>query len=548
MRGARLWTWAAVVCLWTCAGLPGQQPATGSATGANATPPAVGNSSGTVVPRLVQFSGVVTDATAKPATGTVAVTFSLYELQEGGTPLWSETQSLVLGAQGQYTAFLGAASPGGLPLDLFATGTARWLGVQPELPSVGEQPRILLVGVPYALKAADADTLGGKPASAFVLSEAQSAASGTTSTGAAGTVVAAPINAAASATPGGNSTNISPATSCSSITADGTATANFLAKFTAPCVIHQSAIFEKAGSVGIGNTSPAGKLDVSGNTFIRGTLQLPPTSAATATQGFDSQPLDSLASAFNSGTKAAVSQHFRWQVEPVGNNTASPSGKFNLLFASGNGTPVETGVSLSATGNLRGKQLVSSVATGTAPLVVSSTTQVANLNASQLGGLAASAFAKVGSANSFIGNQSVTGNISGTGSISGASLSGNGAAVTGVNAALLNGLPAADFALVTSSNTFRPVLQRQRQTDDRGRSGLRLGLCRHRLRRAVFLQQLRDDRRRREPFPQPCHGRDILHSREQRHRTEHRARGRSSNYLDPGIRAGSDGHFLRPGW
>ena len=32
-----------------------------------------------------------------------------------------------------------------------------------------EQPRVLLVAVPYALKAADADTIEGKPASAFVL-------------------------------------------------------------------------------------------------------------------------------------------------------------------------------------------------------------------------------------------------------------------------------------------------------------------------------------------------------------------------------------------
>ena len=123
--------------------------------------------------------------------------------------------------------------------------------------------------------------------------------------------------------------------SCSGITADGTATANFLAKFTAACVIHQSAVFENSGNVGIGNTSPAGKLDVSGNSFIRGTLQLPATGTATGTVGFDSQPLDSLASAHNSSTKAAVSQHFRWQAEPVGNNTSSPLGKFNLLFASG---------------------------------------------------------------------------------------------------------------------------------------------------------------------------------------------------------------------
>ena len=74
---------------------------------------------------------------------------------------------------------------------------------------------------------------------------------------------------------------------------------------------------------------------MSGNTFIRGKLQLPATGTATGSTGFDSQPLDSLASAFDSSTHAAVSQHFRWQAEPVGNNTSSPLGKFNLLFASG---------------------------------------------------------------------------------------------------------------------------------------------------------------------------------------------------------------------
>ena len=414
--------------------------------------------SATTVPRLVTFNGVIKEARGTLETGGVNLSFSLYTFQEGGSPLWTETQMVQLDDQGHYTVLLGATAPEGLPLDLFTSGRAQWLGVQPQLPGVGELPRVLLVGMPYALKAADADTLGGKPASAYITSEPTSAPG---STAAALGVAAAGLQTlnraapAASASPQASGT--SPlTTSCGTITADGTATANFLAKFTGACVIHQSAVFESTGNVGIGNTSPAGKLDVSGNTFIRGTLQLPATGTATGTTGYPSRPLDSLASAFNSSTKAAVSQHFRWQAEPVGNNTSSPSGKFNLLFASGSGTPAETGVSLSATGNLTGKRLVSTVPTGTAPLVVSSTTQVANLNASQLGGLAASAFAKVGSANSFIGNQSVTGNISGTGSISGASLSGNGAAVTGVNAALLNGLPAADFALVTSSNTFPP--------------------------------------------------------------------------------------------
>lgn len=55
---------------------------------------------------------------------------------------------------------------------------ARWLGVQVE--GRPEESRILLVAVPYALKAADADTLGGKPASAFVLSTQEKTAPAST--------------------------------------------------------------------------------------------------------------------------------------------------------------------------------------------------------------------------------------------------------------------------------------------------------------------------------------------------------------------------------
>ena len=53
-------------------------------------------------------------------------------------------------------------------MELFASGESRWLGVQANVPGEREQPRVLLVSVPYALKAADAETLGGLPAAAFV--------------------------------------------------------------------------------------------------------------------------------------------------------------------------------------------------------------------------------------------------------------------------------------------------------------------------------------------------------------------------------------------
>src|SRR5215471_6647108 len=94
-------------------------------------PPAA---SPTVVPRLVNFSGVVKDSKGNPVTGPLNLTFSLYTFQDGGGPLWVETQNVQLDNQGHYTVLLGATQPEGLPLDLFTSGQAQWLGVQPELP------------------------------------------------------------------------------------------------------------------------------------------------------------------------------------------------------------------------------------------------------------------------------------------------------------------------------------------------------------------------------------------------------------------------------
>jgi hypothetical protein len=123
-----------------------------------------------VVPHLVRFNGVLKDHTGKPASGVVGLTCALYELPEGGSPLWTESESVRLNEQGRYTVLLGATLPEGLPLDLFTTGKALWLGVQAQLPGEGEQPRVPLVAAPYALKAVDADTLGGKSVGDFVLS------------------------------------------------------------------------------------------------------------------------------------------------------------------------------------------------------------------------------------------------------------------------------------------------------------------------------------------------------------------------------------------
>jgi hypothetical protein len=93
---------------------------------------AIPNSSliSTQVPRLIKFSGVAQDETHKPMRGVVGITFSLYKDQQGGSPLWVETQNVQADTAGRYTAMLGSASAEGMPLELFSSGEAQWLGVQ----------------------------------------------------------------------------------------------------------------------------------------------------------------------------------------------------------------------------------------------------------------------------------------------------------------------------------------------------------------------------------------------------------------------------------
>jgi hypothetical protein len=139
---------------------------------------------GSGIPHLVKFNGVVNGIPTN-GSGVVPVKFTIYTDSTGGTPLWQEVQNAQVDAQGRYEVLLGVTATEGLPADLFASGDPRWLGVQVMLPGSDEQPRVLLVSVPYAMEAANAQTLGGLPASAFAR-----AAPATTSLPSSSTVVA----------------------------------------------------------------------------------------------------------------------------------------------------------------------------------------------------------------------------------------------------------------------------------------------------------------------------------------------------------------------
>jgi hypothetical protein len=136
----------------------------------------------------------------------------------------------------------------------------------------------------------------------------------------------------------------------------GSGTTNFVPLWTSSSAIGNSVLFQSGSGgtakVGIGTTTPGATLDVKGGANIEGLLTLPATAKATASAGKNSQAEDLVASSYSSSKKAAVAQDFRWQAEPLGNNTASPSGTLNLLFGAGGVAPAETGLKLSSKGIL----------------------------------------------------------------------------------------------------------------------------------------------------------------------------------------------------
>ncbi len=290
----------------------------------NATPN-VAASAPTAVPPLIPYSGAVIAGDGKTLAPVSDVTFQIYKDEVGGEALWTETQTVAVDSTGHYKAQLGATNPNGLPADLFASGEARWLEVQ--VAGEAPQPRVLLVSVPYALKAADAATLGGLPPSAFALARPGSEA--------AGAIYPAIIP------------NVT-----SNVTTTG-GTLGFVPEFSGASSIIDSPIFvSTSGEVGIGTTTPSGTLDVNGPATIGGSLILPALGNATTAGGFGSQLLKMYTSAYNSSSKAVVDPRFEWQAVESGNNTASPSATLELLASNGPAGTAATGFSFNTNGTI----------------------------------------------------------------------------------------------------------------------------------------------------------------------------------------------------
>jgi len=393
-----------------------------------------------VVPTLVQFSGVLTNSNGKPLTEITGVTFYLYQEQEGGASLWMETQNVQPNQNGQYTVMLGSTSSTGLPTNIFASGEAHWLGVQAQ--GQPEQPRVMLLSVPYALKAGDAATVGGLPPSAFVLA-APPVGGGE------------PTAAAATGSPSSAADH-----SVSALTVGGSGQTNYIPLWTNSSTLGDSVLYQSGSNLGLGTTDPQAALHVVSNNspptvFVdqyanvlnvmptinraaRGTPSSPSAVQAgdwlggVAVRGYgktgfstgQGQVLFSAAEnwtdtahgtyvAFKDTPVGTVNMTERMRIDPAGNvgiGTTTPAallevngtGRFDGLvsFASGQTFP-GTGT---ITGVTAGTDLTGGGTMGAVTLNLD-TTKVPQLNTS----------------NTFTGNQTVNGNMSATGVVAGSS-------------------------------------------------------------------------------------------------------------------------------
>jgi hypothetical protein len=185
------------------------------------------------VPTLFRMTGTLADVNGQPRTGSVVLIASLYRSSQDTVAIWTEQQNVQLTATGGYSLDVGATLPAGVPKEHFLAGDGRWLGVA--VLGEAEQPRVMLVNVPYALKAFEAEQLSGKTASDFVLT----------------TNLKNSIQSAMGSFPLGPLSNI--------------ATANFIPKYTDGAgTLSNSAIYDAGGSIGINNTTPSDAFDVKG--------------------------------------------------------------------------------------------------------------------------------------------------------------------------------------------------------------------------------------------------------------------------------------------
>jgi hypothetical protein len=110
---------------------------------------------------LLSYQGYLTDVTGEPLHGEVDITFRLYNVLTGGTPLWTEAHTgtnAVPVEDGLFNVMLGSLNP--IPESVWNSG-ARYLGIQ-VAGDAEMSPREVVGSVPLAMTVPDGSVTAAK--------------------------------------------------------------------------------------------------------------------------------------------------------------------------------------------------------------------------------------------------------------------------------------------------------------------------------------------------------------------------------------------------
>jgi hypothetical protein len=149
------WTLMMALCLLSCTPRKSPPQLEASTADEQSSPP----SANIDRPPILKLRGTLKGHEGNRLTGVVGVLFTIYEKEDGGSPLWLEVQNVQVDDHGRFLALVGNTKSDGIAPELFGSEKTRWLGMQVLLPGEAEQPRIRLVSTPEGLIAEHATWL-----------------------------------------------------------------------------------------------------------------------------------------------------------------------------------------------------------------------------------------------------------------------------------------------------------------------------------------------------------------------------------------------------
>lgn len=293
------------------------------------------------VPPIIKLNGTLPSPNGTISLGPHNVTSALYEDQYGGIPLWTETQIVFPDNQGHFSVLLGASTFNGIPPNVFLSGEPRWVGFTEE---GAELPRIELFSVPYAFKASDADTLGGRPVDYFASQQQLDSLL---------SMLKPPTSSVTTASigPVDPPTYIATSPIDPSVVSMATAGPPFQVNAEAP-VSHLNTDSLR------GLSDSAFALLSKSNDFpnvqmFSGGVDLPASNLEpNAASIVDSAPLSFLSSSPSSRVGSVVTQQFLWSSQPVVPPSNGINAKLSLFYGANGATPVPTGLFINSDGTI----------------------------------------------------------------------------------------------------------------------------------------------------------------------------------------------------